>query len=67
MDHTTRAVLAQRQVADAPGEVPAFAPLLEGLDLAGAVVTADALQTHPQAAEFLVDSKQAHYLALCQG
>ena len=64
MDHTTRAVLAQRQVADAPGEVPAFAPLLEGLDLAGAVVTADALQTHPQAAEFLVTGKQAHYL-LC--
>ena len=64
MDHTTRAVLAQRQVAGAPGEVPAFTPLLEGLDLAGAVVTADALQTHPQAAEFLVDSKQAHYL-LC--
>jgi predicted transposase YbfD/YdcC len=62
MDHTTRVVLAQRQVAGAPGEVPAFAPLLEGLDLAGAVVTADALQTHPQAAEFLVDSKRTHYL-----
>jgi hypothetical protein len=26
------------------------------------VVTADALQTHHQAAEFLVTSKQAHYL-----
>jgi predicted transposase YbfD/YdcC len=62
MDHTARAVLAQRQVAGAPGEVPAFAPLLDGLDLAGGVVTADALQAHPQAAEFLVDSKQAHYL-----
>jgi predicted transposase YbfD/YdcC len=32
------------------------------LDLAGVVVTADALQTHPQAAEFLVAAKQAHYL-----
>ena len=62
MDHTTRAVLAQRQVAGAPGEVSAFAPLLDGLDLAGAVVTADALQTHAEAAEFLVDSKRAHYL-----
>jgi hypothetical protein len=62
MDHATRAVLAQRQVNGAPGEVPAFRPLLAGLDLAGAVVTADALHTHADAAEFLVTSKQAHYL-----
>jgi hypothetical protein len=62
MDHASRAVLAQRQVAGAPEEVPAFAPLLDGLDLAGTVVTADALQTHPEAAEFLVTRKQAHYL-----
>jgi predicted transposase YbfD/YdcC len=62
MDHTSRAVLAQRQVGGAPQEVPAFQPLLDGLDLAGTVITADALQTHPQAAEFLVTRKQAHYL-----
>jgi hypothetical protein len=47
MDHTTRAVLAQQQVGGAPEEVPAFTPLLEGLELAGVVVTADALQTTP--------------------
>jgi len=62
MDHATRAVLAQRQVNGAPGEVPGLAPLLAHLDLAGAVVTADALQTHREAAEFLVTGKQAHYL-----
>jgi predicted transposase YbfD/YdcC len=62
MDHTTRAVLAQRQVDGAPGEVPAFQPLLADLALAGAVVTADALHTHADAAEFLVTTKQAHYL-----
>jgi predicted transposase YbfD/YdcC len=62
MDHASCAVLAQRQVAGAPEEVPAFAPLLDGLDLAGVVVTADALQTHPDAAEFLVTRKQAHYV-----
>jgi predicted transposase YbfD/YdcC len=62
MDHATRAVLTQRQVAGAPEEVPAFAPLLSDLDLAGTVVTADALQTHPAAAEFLVTGKHAHYL-----
>jgi hypothetical protein len=43
LDHHDGAVLAQRQVDGAPGEVPAFAPLLAGLDLAGRVVTADAL------------------------
>jgi predicted transposase YbfD/YdcC len=62
MDHATRAVLAQRHVDGAPGEVPGFRPLLADLDLAGVVVTADALQTHPDAAEFLVTGKQAHYL-----
>jgi predicted transposase YbfD/YdcC len=62
MDHASRAVLTQRQVDGAPEEVPAFAPLLAPLDLAGVVVTADALQTHHQAAEFLVTNKQAHYL-----
>jgi predicted transposase YbfD/YdcC len=62
MDHTTRAVLAQRHVDGAPGEVPGLVPLLADLDLAGAVVTADALHTHADAAEFLVTGKQAHYL-----
>ena len=62
MDHTSRVVLAQRQVAGAPEEVPAFTKLLACLDLDGVVVTADALQTHPEAAEFLVTRKQAHYL-----
>jgi hypothetical protein len=61
MDHASRAVLAQRQVGGAPEEVPAFAPLLAPLDLTGVVVTADALQTHPEAAESLVGVKQAHY------
>jgi predicted transposase YbfD/YdcC len=62
MDHTSRAVLAQRQVDGAPGEVPGFQPLLGGLDLDGVVVTADALHTHAAGAEFLVTGKQAHYL-----
>ena len=62
MDHTTRAVLAQRHVDGAPGEVPGLVPLLASLDLAGAVITADALHTHAATAEWLVTSKQAHYL-----
>jgi predicted transposase YbfD/YdcC len=62
MDHTSRAVLAQRQVGGAPEEVPGVRPLLDGLDLAGVVVTADALHTHADTAEFLVAGKHAHYL-----
>jgi predicted transposase YbfD/YdcC len=62
MDHATRAVVAQRQVDGAPGEVPGLQPLLADLDLADTVVTADALQTHRGAAEFLVTCKRADYL-----
>jgi predicted transposase YbfD/YdcC len=62
MDHATRAVVAQRQVDGAPGEVPGLQPLLADRDLAGMVVTADALHTHRGAAEFLVVAKRAHYL-----
>jgi predicted transposase YbfD/YdcC len=61
LDHHDGAVLAQRQVDGAPGEVPAFQPLLAGLDLAGAVVTADALHTQRDHAAFLVD-RGADYL-----
>jgi predicted transposase YbfD/YdcC len=61
LDHHDGAVLAQRQVDGAPGEVPAFQPLLAGLDLAGVVVTADALHTQRDHASFLVD-RGADYL-----
>jgi predicted transposase YbfD/YdcC len=56
MEHASRVVLAQHQVDGAPGEVPGFQPLLAGLELTGAVVTADALHTTREAAEFLVTS-----------
>jgi predicted transposase YbfD/YdcC len=61
LDHHDGAVLAQRQVDGAPGEVPAFQPLLAGLDLGGVVVTADALHTQRDHANFLVD-RGADYL-----
>jgi predicted transposase YbfD/YdcC len=64
MDHATRAVLAQHTVDGAPGEVPGFAPLLAGLDLPGVVVTADALHTQHEHAEFLITRKHAHYLLI---
>jgi predicted transposase YbfD/YdcC len=64
MEHATRRVLAQREVDGAPGEVPGFAPLLAEADLAGAVVTADALHTHREHADWLVTVKQADYLLI---
>jgi len=67
MDHATRTVLAQRQVDGAPGEVPAFQPLLAELDLAGVVVTADALHTHADAAWVPGHRQAGPRPALCQG
>src|SRR5512133_1893715 len=61
LDHHDGAVLAQRHLDGAPGEVPAFAPLLAGLDLAGVVVSADALHPHRDHASFLV-GRGADYL-----
>jgi hypothetical protein len=54
MNHTDGAVLAQLQVDATTNEISRFQPLLAGLDLAGVVVTADAMHTQHQAAEFLV-------------
>lgn len=62
--HNTRTVIAQRQVASKSNEITAFRPLLEPLDLADKVVTFDALLTQHDHARFLVEEKNAHYIAL---
>jgi hypothetical protein len=67
MDHTDDAVLAQRQVDDTTKEISGFQPLLAGLDLAGMVVTADAVHTRGEAAEFLVTLKAGRLPVHCQG
>ena len=56
------AVLAQAGVDGKTNEITAFAPLLAPLDLAGAVVTADAMHAQREHAQFLVTAKHAHYL-----
>ncbi len=53
LDHTTGAVLGQLQVDGKSNEITAFAPLLDGIDIAGAVVTADALHTQRAHVEYL--------------
>jgi predicted transposase YbfD/YdcC len=64
MDHPTRAVLAQADVDDTTNEITGFQPLLERLDLISTVVTADALHTQREHAEWLVTVKQAAYVLL---
>ena len=61
-DQQAGAVLAQASVDGKTNEITAFAPLLEPLDLTGAVITADALHTQREHAEFLVTGKKAHYI-----
>ncbi|MEU3464447.1 ISAs1 family transposase [Streptomyces sp. NPDC006733] len=62
MDHNG-SVLAQRQVADKSNEIPAFAPLLDTLDLNYTVITADALHTQHDRGRYL-RRHGAHYLAV---
>jgi predicted transposase YbfD/YdcC len=61
LDHHDGAVLAQRDVPADTNEIALFGPLLAGLDLAGVVVTADALHTQRDHASFLID-RGADYL-----
>jgi predicted transposase YbfD/YdcC len=62
MDHTTHAVLAQADVDHTTNEITQFRPLLDELDLADIVVTADALHTQREHADWLVTQKHAAYL-----
>ena len=64
MDHTSGAVLGQTDVEATTNEIASFQPLLERLDLAGQVVTADALHTQRQHADCLVSHKHAAYVLI---
>lgn len=57
-----RAVIAQAEVNHKTNEITGFKPLLEDLDLSGAVVTADAMHAQREHARFLVEEKSADYL-----
>ncbi len=64
LDHHDGAVLAQREVPAANNEISEFQPLLAGLDLAGVVVTADALHTQRDHAGFLIDAGADYLLVV---
>jgi predicted transposase YbfD/YdcC len=61
-DQQASAVLAQSDVDGKTNEITCFAPLLKPLDLAGCVITADAMHTQREHAQFLVSDKNAHYI-----
>ncbi|MEW2418133.1 ISAs1 family transposase [Streptomyces sp. NPDC046866] len=60
-------VLVQREVDAKTNEITVFRPLLQPLDMAGWVVTFDALHSQVEHARFLVEDKQAHYIAMIKG
>jgi predicted transposase YbfD/YdcC len=62
MDHATGAVLGQTEVDHTTNEIARFRPLLDRLDLSATVITADALHTQREHAEWLVTHKHADYL-----
>ena len=62
IDHAHGVVLAQRDVGCKTNEITEFAPLPDSVDLTGAVVTADALHTQRDHADYLVVQRGADYL-----
>ncbi|MGH3998989.1 MAG: ISAs1 family transposase [Pseudonocardiaceae bacterium] len=65
-DRDTGTVLAQAEIPTKASEVVWFAPLLDRIDLNGAVVTADALHTTAEHARYLT-TRGAGYVFLVKG
>ena len=66
LDHATGAVLTQQRVAGKSNEIPALRELLEPLDLNGVVVTADAMHTQADTAQWIRD-QGGHYVLTVKG
>jgi predicted transposase YbfD/YdcC len=62
-DHAHGAVLGQVEVGAKTNEIPLFTTLLDRLDIAGAVITADALHAQREHATYLA-GRGAHYLLI---
>jgi predicted transposase YbfD/YdcC len=62
--HRSGVVLGQRQVADKRGEGTVIEDLLGGLDVAGMVLTLDALHTTKKTARLITGKLHAHYLLI---
>jgi len=67
LEHATGLVLAQMDVGEKTNEITCFQPLLDTLaDLAGVVVTSDAMHTQREHADYLLD-RAAHYIVIVKG
>ncbi|MGC5002636.1 ISAs1 family transposase [Streptomyces sp. DT203] len=67
VEYNTGLVLAQLDVGEKTGETTCFLPLLDTVaDLAGTVVTSDALHTQREHAGYLL-GRRAHYIAIVKG
>jgi predicted transposase YbfD/YdcC len=67
VDHATATVLAQVDVGQKTNEITCFGPLLEAIaDLSATVITADALHTQRDHADYLT-SRGAHYILIAKG
>ncbi|MEU9366248.1 ISAs1 family transposase [Streptomyces avermitilis] len=65
-DHVNALVLAQMDVGEKTNEITRFRPLLDTLeDLAGTVVTSDAMHTQHDHAVYLLD-RRAHYIVIAK-
>lgn len=62
MAHDSGIVVSQREVGDKTNEITSFQPLLDTVDLTGAVVTADAMHTQRAHARYLVEERGADYV-----
>lgn len=60
--HRQGGTIAQREISQKSNEIPELRNLLQGIDIQGKVVTADALHTQRKTARFLVEEKNAEYL-----
>ncbi|MCX4649499.1 ISAs1 family transposase [Streptomyces sp. NBC_01446] len=64
VSHATVVTLAQAEVGAKTNETTHFKPLLAPLDLAGTLVTFDALHSVKAKITWLVETKKAHYIAV---
>lgn len=67
LEHTTGLVLAQLDVGEKTNEITCFQPLLDTVaDLAGTVVTSDAMHTQREHVDYLL-GRAAHYIVIAKG
>ncbi|MEU6603819.1 ISAs1 family transposase [Streptomyces shenzhenensis] len=67
LEHATGLVLAQLDVGEKTNEITCFQPLLDTVaDLAGVVVTSDAMHTQREHADYLL-GRAAHYIVIVKG